>query len=279
MFRWLIFARIPKKQPIKKRNTTAKDYLTIRQGLPINLAWLKDKEVIFLHTRCSDFGKTAFKLLKGVGLEIGALSQAFDLDAAVIYLDKYSKKELMDLYKDEPGISEIHNVHLVAKSDYYDFIDDEAFDFVVSSHVLEHTCNPGRIIEEWLRIVKPETGIVYFVVPDKNYSFDRGRPETTTQHLLNDYHNNVQCIEYEHYKDFLINTNDTDSPQDTDIPQNEITEESILECYNRQASIHVHTFTYQGLTVILERLEKLIPMEIIHCESQGLHIHIALKKQ
>ncbi len=43
--------------------------------------------------------------------------------------------------------------------------------------------NPGRQIQEWLRIVRPG-GLVYMVVPDKRFCFDRRRELTEIEYLL-----------------------------------------------------------------------------------------------
>jgi SAM-dependent methyltransferase len=225
-----------------------------------------------MHSHKGVYGKTAFKLLKGVGLEIGALHQPFDLEATVIYLDRFSKRELHDLYKDDHNINvkDIQSVHLVAESDYYSFIDEAAFDFVVSSHVLEHVCNPGRVIEEWLRIVKNNTGIVYFVVPDKRFCFDRMREVTTVEHLMQDYYSNIKKVEYEHYKDFILNVDEPGAVKSTSA-------EYIRKSFDNQVSIHVHTFTDGSMSLFLDELQQVVPMKIIHYNAQGLHIHVALK--
>jgi len=44
---------------------------------------------------------------------------------------------------------------------------NEQFDFVFSSHCLEHMKNPFYAIQEWWKLVK-DNGYLYFVVPDEN---------------------------------------------------------------------------------------------------------------
>ena len=46
-------------------------------------------------------------------------------------------------------------------------VPDESFDFVHSSHCLEHLMNPATAIENWLRILKPG-GYVVCTIPDED---------------------------------------------------------------------------------------------------------------
>ena len=58
---------------------------------------------------------------------------------------------------------------------------DNAFDFVVNSHLVEHLPDPRGAIREWLRVVKPG-GVVAMVVPDTRYT--RGMNTDRTPHLF-----------------------------------------------------------------------------------------------
>jgi SAM-dependent methyltransferase len=57
------------------------------------------------------------------------------------------------------------------------------YDFIISSHVLEHSANPILALAEWIRIIK-EKGILLLVFPHKNGAFDHRRPVTTLEHLI-----------------------------------------------------------------------------------------------
>ncbi len=65
-------------------------------------------------------------------------------------------------------------------------IPDETYDFVMSSHVIEHIANPIRALREWRRVLKPG-GAAIFVVPHRDYGFDHRRPLTTLEHMLDDF--------------------------------------------------------------------------------------------
>ncbi len=225
-------------------------------------------------SRHSDFGRKAYELCKGKGLEIGALHNPFDLDADVVYLDQRKTAELRAGFKNHPRVRRIPQVQLVWKGDSYPFIDDNAFDFVVNSHVLEHVCNPGRVIAEWLRVVRPG-GIVYMVVPDKRHCFDRQRETTSLEHLLQDHEAGTSLIELEHYRDYILKT-----AGEAGIAH-EPSEEFARNCFQGQTSIHVHTFTARSLGGFLRALAERLPFKLVLCEPQRsapLHIHCALRK-
>jgi SAM-dependent methyltransferase len=65
-------------------------------------------------------------------------------------------------------------------------IADEAYDFVLSSHCLEHVANPLRALREWHRITRPG-GHLLLVLPDPDRTFDHRRPRTTLAHLRDDF--------------------------------------------------------------------------------------------
>lgn len=61
-----------------------------------------------------------------------------------------------------------------------------SYDFVLSSHVLEHTANPILALSEWVRLLK-EHGLLVLLLPHKEGTFDHRRPVTTLQHLIADF--------------------------------------------------------------------------------------------
>lgn len=220
------------------------------------------------HSRNTDFGRTAHALCKGKGLEIGALHRPFDLDAHVTYLDYDKTESLRHAYRNDPRVGEIRQVQLVWKGVAYPFLDDNAFDFVINSHVLEHVANPGRVIEEWLRVIRPG-GVLYMVVPDKDHTFDRPRALTPIAHLMDDFESRLDKIPLEHYEDYIRNREGG--------PKGNL-ESLIMASFQKQTSIHVHTFTAESLRMFLEALKPHLGFSLEHFEAQGVHIHVALRK-
>jgi SAM-dependent methyltransferase len=65
-------------------------------------------------------------------------------------------------------------------------VPSENYDFVLSSHMLEHTANPLGALAEWRRLLRPR-GTLVLVVPARDGTFDHRRPITTLSHLIEDF--------------------------------------------------------------------------------------------
>jgi len=61
-----------------------------------------------------------------------------------------------------------------------------SYDFVLSSHCLEHVANPMAALHEWRRVVRPG-GHLLLLLPDPRHSFDCARPVTTLEHVRADF--------------------------------------------------------------------------------------------
>ena len=65
-------------------------------------------------------------------------------------------------------------------------IPDHAYDFILSSHCLEHVANPLAALREWRRVTRPG-GHLLLALPDPSRTFDHRRPVTTLAHLHDDF--------------------------------------------------------------------------------------------
>ncbi|MFT3682433.1 MAG: class I SAM-dependent methyltransferase [Ferruginibacter sp.] len=90
-------------------------------------------------------------------------------------------------------ISEASDLSLIPGSKY---------DFVISSHCLEHVANPLKAVSEWLRVLKKD-GIILIVLPNKEYTFDHNRPVTKIAHLVDDYNANTGEDDLTHLEEVL----------------------------------------------------------------------------
>jgi SAM-dependent methyltransferase len=79
---------------------------------------------------------------------------------------------------------------------------DEKYDFVISSHCLEHVANPLKAVSEWLRVIKKD-GIILIVLPNKKYTFDHRRPVTGMAHLVDNYNASIGEDNLEHLEEIL----------------------------------------------------------------------------
>lgn len=122
----------------------------------------------------------AHKYLDGmVGVEIGGSAHnPFGLNT--VNVDRYESMDTEYKKEEFSYCGERLKVDIVAEGDDLPF-DDNSFDFVISSHVLEHFYNPINALKEWARIAKE---YIFIVVPHKERTFDRDRPLTLSEELL-----------------------------------------------------------------------------------------------
>jgi len=104
--------------------------------------------------------------------------------------------ENYNYYKNKKGvqyISEAADLSLIPNSKY---------DFILSSNCLEHVANPLKAIEEWIRVLK-KGGLLFLVLPNKEYCFDHNRSVTDFSHLISDYQNNTSEHDLTHLDEIL----------------------------------------------------------------------------
>ena len=131
------------------------------------------------------------------GLEIGAFMRptVSPDEGSIRFLDFYSTEELQKQAR-ESGEDEslVVPVAYVVKNDYYDAVVRDSFDYIIANHVIEHISNPIK----WLRMLQgmlTDNGILFLVIPDKKYNFDKFRTDTPLSYLLSDYLENVSGIQ------------------------------------------------------------------------------------
>jgi len=81
-------------------------------------------------------------------------------------------------------------------------IQDDKYDFLISSNCLEHLANPLKALCEWRRVIAAE-GVAVVVVPSKLATFDHKRPTTEICHLLNDFEKDVDEGDMTHLSEIL----------------------------------------------------------------------------
>lgn len=90
----------------------------------------------------------------------------------------------------------------ILEATHMDQIDDDKYDFVLSSNNLEHIANPLKALKEFVRVVK-RRGTVLVIVPMKERMFDHNREYTTFKHLLTDYENKIEENDLTHLPDII----------------------------------------------------------------------------
>jgi SAM-dependent methyltransferase len=74
----------------------------------------------------------------------------------------------------------------IAEGGTLEGVQDDVYDAVLSSHVIEHFANPLRAVENWRRVTRPG-GLLLTVAPHKAGTFDHRRPLTALEHIIGDY--------------------------------------------------------------------------------------------
>ncbi len=126
--------------------------------------------------------KQATALLSGLkGIEMGASAHnPFNLDTINVdwtdSLDTSWKKEEIQM------CGETAKVDVIADGTDLPF-EDGQWDFVVSSHCLEHNWDLIAAFKEWLRVVKTG-GLVFTIFPHPERTFDKGRLRTKLSELI-----------------------------------------------------------------------------------------------
>jgi SAM-dependent methyltransferase len=83
-----------------------------------------------------------------------------------------------------------------------DCLNSGTYDFVLSSHVLEHVANPILALSEWKRLLAVD-GTLVLLLPNKKHTFDHRRPVTTMEHLIADFEAGVQEEDLTHLTEIL----------------------------------------------------------------------------
>lgn len=79
---------------------------------------------------------------------------------------------------------------------------DAAYDFILSSHCLEHVANPLAALTAWRQAVRPG-GALVLLLPDPTRTFDHRRPVTTLAHLQADLTNGTTEDDRTHLAEIL----------------------------------------------------------------------------
>jgi len=151
----------------------------------------------------------------GVGLEIGGPSNIFGQRGVIPVYPDAKKIDNINFSHNtvwEGGISEdkgfffnkgtAHGCQYVGEASNLEMIGDSSYNFILSSHCIEHVANPIKALIEWNRVLKQD-GMLVLVVPHKEGTFDHKRPVTTLEHLIEDFDNQTNEGDMTHLEEIL----------------------------------------------------------------------------
>jgi SAM-dependent methyltransferase len=232
-----------------------------------------------LYVKKAKYHSMAKKIVsEGCGLEIGGLSPIFQ------------KKNILSLYPHIASLDNCNFSHMtiwegditkgltylydtkrspgrqfILEATNLNGIQDDAYDFLLSSHVIEHTANPIKALKEWIRVVKPG-GHLIVIVPHKDGIFDQNRPVTSLNHLIQDFENNISENDLTHLDEILAQHDLALDPEAGTHMQ--FTERSKNNFENR--CLHHHVFDsylvvklFDYLELNIKTIEAIAPMHIL----------------
>jgi SAM-dependent methyltransferase len=149
-------------------------------------------------------------------------------------------------------------------------IGNSSYDFVMSSHVIEHSANPIKALKEWERVLR-KNGVILVVCPDGRKTFDHRRPVTPTSHLVEDFDNNIDEHDLTHLSE-IIDLHDLS----LDIPAGTL-EQFILRSQQNfeNRCLHHHVFIPQSWADIFDYLK----LQTLLIETAAPHHIVAIAKK
>lgn len=182
------------------------------------------------------------RFLSGEGIEIGALHSPFPAPAGtrVRYLDRLTTAQLREEYP-ELADEEFAEVEIVDDGERLTSIAAGSQDFVIASHVLEHTQDPIGTLHRQLEVLRPG-GVLLLALPDRRTGIDELREPTSLQHLLDDRSDGGGSSRAQHYREWA---------RLVDLPLGNVASEDVeahaTQLERGQYSIHFHCWTLREL--------------------------------
>jgi ubiquinone/menaquinone biosynthesis C-methylase UbiE len=142
---------------------------------------------------------------------------------------------------------------------YLNCIADASYDFVLSSHNLEHFANPIKALKEWMRVLKAD-GALVLVLPYYRDTFDHRRQPTSVDHLFNDFEQDIGENDLSHLPEILERH---DLAKDTAAgSKQEFHQRSLNNFSNR--CLHHHVFDKRNSRELLFRVGfEVLSLEIV----------------
>ena len=236
--------------------------------------------------------------LKGKGLEIGpsfnpVLPKASGYDIET--LDHATKDELIKKYTAHNV--PIHNIedvdYIWHGGSYTDAIGkNSVFDYIIASHVIEHTTDIIGFFHDCMHLLKPD-GILSLVIPDKRRCFDFFRPVSTVANAINSYLTKPNRHDLGTTCEHFLNAAAVDGSiafgladtADMALVHNYDEVNSIINVYNTSPEyidIHHWVFTKASFELLIYDLQYLgyLPvMRIAHTfDTEGIEFFVSIQK-
>jgi SAM-dependent methyltransferase len=145
-------------------------------------------------------------------------------------------------------------------------VENGSYDFVLSSHNLEHFANPVKALKEWQRVLRPG-GSFILVLPHYAKTFDHRRKPTPVAHMLEDFERDTQEDDLSHLEE-ILNAHDLEMDPAAGTIE-DLRRRSLRNFENR--CLHHHVFDERNSRELLTA----VGMDVLAVE-QALPFHIFL---
>ena len=134
-------------------------------------------------------------------------------------------------------------------------IEAKTYDFLLSSHNLEHFANPVKALKEWQRVVMTG-GTLILVLPHRLRTFDLGREATTVKHMFDDFLQDTQEDDQTHAEEIVEARKRRGVYDDT--------LEEVIRTNLNHRKVHHHTFDEENSRALLEAVGlKVLSVELL----------------
>lgn len=245
--------RLPASEP--RAGPFTLDVRDVESGTPLGqspFAIHEDPTRVLSGARLRRF--LADQYFTGRGLEIGALHRPMQVPGtvSVSYADSFTTEELIRMWSPEVDGHNVAPVDIVTDAATLHGIDDESFDFVIASHVVEHLEDPVRCLQNVMRVTK-RGGCVFLALPDRRSSFDASRPPTTIAHVLRDYCGDPAASRRAHYEEWVTLVERLTGAEAA---------ARILDLESRRYPIHFHVWSADEFSALLHELRTAIGLAL-----------------
>jgi SAM-dependent methyltransferase len=206
---------------------------------------------------------------KGHGLEIGASDCPYPFANC--------KMDYADFFNDERAdyLGKKGFISLSPPSCLLTSVIDGYYNFIYASHVLEHTPNPLRTLEEWVRVVR-NGGIIYLVVPNKNKTYDTLRETTTLEWFEHRYQNNIWDFSIDEIS--LMVTKTKGLPH-YDVPDQALSELCFNIMNNPDGTHHYTVYDPHSLIKFGDYASRLFNLEVVNLQVIRHEMHLVMRRR
>lgn len=224
-----------------------------------------------------DFAKRRVDLATSAVLEIGALnSPTFRREECEIYYADWLSDEGLAAAYPEKQQTGVHVDYVIEGRDLSSTF-NRTFDLVIANHVVEHIPDMIFWLQELAKITPPD-GQIMMAVPDRRYTFDISRSETTVAEFLDHYVNSIsnptfaQVFGHKYYHQ-KVDSRDVWAGKEFDLTKRRFTPrrayEQAIEMVGEFHSLHCSVFAANSFKGVFAEIEStgLLPWRLVELQD------------